>query len=238
MSVSRMAVQRGVVIFLWVLVLVRTAAIQDKCRIIELLSRKLQYENRIMYMRDYFPTDYQLPVKYEEILRCENISSLISKGISVEELRFLWGIVSENVLLSIWHVLPQRHPSCSYINDLKTIFTELHTSNQVRSAADVLSTTRGGRGAQCPGRHRWFTGIERIPHITHQRPKSLETGYTGVWREDRGVWMKRTEESGGRGGQRSVEKEEDRGVWRKRRTEEPGGGGGQRSVEKEEDRGV
>ncbi|XP_077145055.1 interleukin-34 [Ranitomeya variabilis] len=126
----RMAVQRGVVIFLWVLVLVRTAAIQDKCRIIELLSRKLQYENRIMYMRDYFPTDYQLPVKNEEILRCENISSLISKGISVEELRFLWGIVNENVLLSIWHMLPQRHPSRSYINDLKAVFTELHTGNQ------------------------------------------------------------------------------------------------------------
>ncbi|XP_073420431.1 interleukin-34 isoform X2 [Dendrobates tinctorius] len=130
MRLSRMAVQRGVVFLLWVLVLVRTAAIQDKCRIIELLSRKLQYENRIMYMRDYFPTDYQLPVKYEEILRCQNISSLVSKGLSVDELRFLWGIVSENVLLSIWHVLPQRHPSHSYINDLKTIFHELHAGNQ------------------------------------------------------------------------------------------------------------
>ncbi|XP_073420430.1 interleukin-34 isoform X1 [Dendrobates tinctorius] len=80
--------------------------------------------------RDYFPTDYQLPVKYEEILRCQNISSLVSKGLSVDELRFLWGIVSENVLLSIWHVLPQRHPSHSYINDLKTIFHELHAGNQ------------------------------------------------------------------------------------------------------------
>ncbi|XP_073515929.1 interleukin-34 [Phyllobates terribilis] len=130
MTVSRMAVQRGVVIFLWVLVLVRTAAIQDKCRIIELLSRKLQYENRIMYMGDFFPTDYRLPVKYEEILRCQNISGLISKGISVDELRFLWGIVSENVLLSIWHVLPQRHPSSSYINDLKTILNVLHVGDQ------------------------------------------------------------------------------------------------------------
>ncbi|KAM4018399.1 interleukin-34 isoform 2-T2 [Anomaloglossus baeobatrachus] len=100
-----MAVQRGVVFFLWVLVLGRTAVIQDKCRIVELLSRKLQYENRILYM--------------------------VSKGVSVDELRFLWGIVSENVLLSIWRVLPQRHPSRTYVNDLKTIFHVLHVGDRL-----------------------------------------------------------------------------------------------------------
>ncbi|KAM4018398.1 interleukin-34 isoform 1-T1 [Anomaloglossus baeobatrachus] len=126
-----MAVQRGVVFFLWVLVLGRTAVIQDKCRIVELLSRKLQYENRILYMHEYFPTDYQLPVKHEEILRCQNITSLVSKGVSVDELRFLWGIVSENVLLSIWRVLPQRHPSRTYVNDLKTIFHVLHVGDRL-----------------------------------------------------------------------------------------------------------
>ncbi|XP_069824733.1 interleukin-34 [Dendropsophus ebraccatus] len=125
-----MTVQKGIVFFLWVLVLVRTAVIQDECQIIKLISRKLASENRITYMHDYFPIDYQLPVKYEEILQCQNVTSLISEGIEVDELRFLWKIISENVLMSILNVLPQKHPSRSYISDLKDIFNALHISAQ------------------------------------------------------------------------------------------------------------
>ncbi|KAG9474766.1 interleukin-34 isoform X2 [Eleutherodactylus coqui] len=133
-----MAVQSAVLVFLWLLVLARTAVIPDECRIIELIDRKLQYENRVMYMSDYFPIDYQLPVKYEEILQCQNISSLISEGITVDELRFLWGIVSENVLQSIWRVLPQRHPSRSYIDDLQNIFNKLHAGSKLEPS-DVIN---------------------------------------------------------------------------------------------------
>ncbi|XP_056381398.1 interleukin-34 [Hyla sarda] len=125
-----MTVQRGVLFFLWVLVLARAAVIQEECRIIELISRKLLLENRITYMRDYFPIDYQLSVKYEEIFQCQNITSLINEGIMVDELRFLWGIISENVLQSIWRVLPPRHPSHSFISDLKNIFNALHIGAQ------------------------------------------------------------------------------------------------------------
>ncbi|XP_071973087.1 interleukin-34 isoform X2 [Engystomops pustulosus] len=90
----------------------------------------LSYENRILYMHDYFPIDYKLPVKYEEILQCQNITSLFSDGITVDELRFLWGIVNENILLSMLRALPERHPSRSYINDLKNIFKKLHNGIQ------------------------------------------------------------------------------------------------------------
>ncbi|KAM3920676.1 interleukin-34 [Leptodactylus fuscus] len=137
-----MAIQKGVIFFLCVLNLVRTAVIQDECHFIELISRKLQYENRIMYMRDYFPTDYQLPVKYEEIFQCQNITNLISEGTTMEELRFLWDIVSENVLLSIWRVLPQRHPSQSYISDLRNMFNALHVSPQPE-LSDVIKDILG-----------------------------------------------------------------------------------------------
>ncbi|XP_075704249.1 interleukin-34-like [Rhinoderma darwinii] len=123
-----MSALRGVVFFLCVLG--RTAVILDECRIIELISRKLMIENRVMYLRDFFPIDYQLPVKYEEILRCQNVTSLINEGITVKELRFLWGIVNDNVLLSIRSALPQKHPSRSYINDLKEIFKLLHLDAQ------------------------------------------------------------------------------------------------------------
>ncbi|XP_040265956.1 interleukin-34 [Bufo bufo] len=125
-----MAMQRGVIFFLWVLVLARTAVIQDQCRVIELISRKLRLENRIMYMHDYFPIDYQLLVKHEEILGCQNVSNLVNDGITVDELRFLWGIVSENVLQSVWSILPPRHPSRSYVSDLRNVFNVLHTGAQ------------------------------------------------------------------------------------------------------------
>ncbi|CAN2389286.1 hypothetical protein PRIEUP_LOCUS5699 [Pristimantis euphronides] len=132
-----MAVQRAVVFFLCALVLARTAVMRDDCQMIELTSRKLLHENRILYMSDYFPIDYQLAVKYEEILQCQNISSLIKDGISLNDLRYLWGIISENLLQRIWDMLPQRHPSRAYISDLKDIFKLLHIDYTVRNAASI-----------------------------------------------------------------------------------------------------
>ncbi|XP_068115681.1 interleukin-34 [Hyperolius riggenbachi] len=117
----------GILCFLCVLAQCRAAAIDKECKIIEMLSEKLHYENRTKYMQDYFPIDYRLYVKYEDVLRCENVTTLLqnNKGIAREELRYLWGIVNESILLSIKQVLRENHPTWKYIEELQTIFLKL-----------------------------------------------------------------------------------------------------------------
>ncbi|XP_077309611.1 interleukin-34 isoform X2 [Lithobates pipiens] len=110
---------------LCVLALGRAAVILNDCQIIQTLHGKLLYDNRVTYMREYFPIDYKLYVKYEEVLRCQNITTLINKGITVKELRYLWGIVNENILQTIQRALPLRHPTRPYITELQNIFGAL-----------------------------------------------------------------------------------------------------------------
>ncbi|KAM4722979.1 interleukin-34 [Rhinophrynus dorsalis] len=108
-----------------ILVLGSAAVISKECQIIHALHDKLLYEKRLLYMGEYFPLDYKLNVSYEEVLRCQNISSLLNQGITVKELRYLWGIVNESVLLKMKAVLPSRHPSLGYVSELLSIFKEL-----------------------------------------------------------------------------------------------------------------
>ncbi|XP_018116129.1 interleukin-34 isoform X2 [Xenopus laevis] len=117
--------QRGILLFLCTLVLGRTAVVYNKCRITRALNDKLLYDKRLTYMGDYFPKDYKIFVRYEEVLRCQNITSLNNQGITVEELRYLWGIINEEILIKIKKVLPDRHPSMGYIMELQKIFKEL-----------------------------------------------------------------------------------------------------------------
>ncbi|XP_075045514.1 interleukin-34 isoform X2 [Mixophyes fleayi] len=125
-----MAMQRELILFLCILILGRAAVILNDCQLIEALNGQLLYDNRLKYMSDYFPTDYRLYVKYEEVLRCQNITTLIDKGITVKELRYLWGIINERILFTIQRVLPSRHPSYVYVSDLLMIFTELLPEKQ------------------------------------------------------------------------------------------------------------
>ncbi|CAI9616612.1 unnamed protein product [Staurois parvus] len=110
---------------LCVLALGRAAVILNDCQIIQTLHGKLLYDNRVTYMREYFPIDYKLYVKYEEVLRCQNITTLKNKGITVKELRYLWGIINESILQTIQRALPQRHPTRPYITELQNIFKVL-----------------------------------------------------------------------------------------------------------------
>ncbi|XP_073461756.1 interleukin-34 isoform X2 [Aquarana catesbeiana] len=132
---------------LCVLALGRAAVILNDCHIIQTLHGKLLYDNRVTYMREYFPIDYKLYVKYEEVLRCQNITTLINKGITVKELRYLWGIVNENILQTIQRALPLRHPTRPYIKELQIIFEALLRdtneeqqveSNQIQEILDRL----------------------------------------------------------------------------------------------------
>ncbi|XP_063801934.1 interleukin-34 isoform X2 [Pseudophryne corroboree] len=126
----------GLVLFLCGLVLGKAAVIPNDCHTIDVLNGKLLYDNRVTYMYEYFPTDYKLQVKYEEVLRCQNITALINKGITVKELRYLWGIINYRVLSKMQAVLPLRHPSLSYVTELQLLFHELQKEQEVES--DVI----------------------------------------------------------------------------------------------------
>ncbi|KAM5138772.1 interleukin-34 [Mantella aurantiaca] len=117
--------ERRLLFLLCVLALGNAAVIFNDCQIIQTLQEKLLYDNRVTYMREYFPIDYKLYVKYEEVFRCQNITTLINKEITVKELRYLWGIVNERVLETIQRALPQRHPTRPYITELQNIFKAL-----------------------------------------------------------------------------------------------------------------
>ncbi|XP_053304942.1 interleukin-34 [Spea bombifrons] len=117
----------------YTLALARAALVPNECQITKALNGKLLYDKRLMYMSDYFPLDYKLFVKHEEVLRFQNITSLMNQGIPVKELRYLWGIINERVLVRMKAVLPGRHPTFSYITELLAIFKELL---QIQQEAD------------------------------------------------------------------------------------------------------
>ncbi|NXI71650.1 IL34 protein, partial [Anseranas semipalmata] len=94
------------------------AAAPGECELTRLLQDKLQYELRLQYMKHYFPVDYTLQVQYEEVLRPANISRLRAGTVSEASLRYLWFHVSSQALLRIREVLPEKHPSRRYTQEL------------------------------------------------------------------------------------------------------------------------
>ncbi|KAE8609194.1 hypothetical protein XENTR_v10011737 [Xenopus tropicalis] len=137
--------RRGILLFLCMLVLGRTSVIHYKCEFTHALNEKLLYDNRLTYMGDYFPKDYKIIVRYEEVLRCQNITSLRNQGTTVEELRSLWSIINEGILMKIIEVLPEKHPSFGYIKELLKIFTQLLPDNlkiQTEIIEDIMERLR------------------------------------------------------------------------------------------------
>ncbi|XP_043382313.1 interleukin-34 isoform X2 [Chelonia mydas] len=118
--------QRGYAPFLYfVAVLGLEAAMQKECRIIEALQNKLTYQQRLQYMKHYFPINYTVNVQFEEVLKAANITRLRDQNVSELSLRYLWLSVNSQVLLKIWAVLLERHPSWEYTQDLCRLFEQL-----------------------------------------------------------------------------------------------------------------
>ncbi|XP_025890180.1 interleukin-34 isoform X2 [Nothoprocta perdicaria] len=90
------------------------AAALGECEITQLLQDKLQYEMRLQYM-----------VQYEEVLRPSNITRLRNGTVSEAALRYLWFHVSSQALLRIRQVLPEKHPSWKYTQELCRLFDAL-----------------------------------------------------------------------------------------------------------------
>uniref|UniRef100_A0A8B9Q5T0 Interleukin 34 n=1 Tax=Apteryx owenii TaxID=8824 RepID=A0A8B9Q5T0_APTOW len=77
------------------------------------------------FQKHYFPIDYTVQVQYEEVLRPSNITRLRNGTVSEAALRYLWFHVSSQALLRIREVLPEKHPSWKYTQELCQLFDAL-----------------------------------------------------------------------------------------------------------------
>ncbi|XP_006152718.1 interleukin-34 isoform X1 [Tupaia chinensis] len=92
-----------------------------ECAVTGFLREKLQYRNRLQYMKHYFPINYRIGVPYEGVLRAANITRLRRARMSERELRYLWVLVSLSAAESVQDVLLEGHPSWQYLQDVQTL---------------------------------------------------------------------------------------------------------------------
>lgn len=101
------------------------AAMQRECTVIQALQDKLAYQRRLQYMKHNFPINYTVNVHFQEVLRPANITSLRVQHVGEPSLRFLWVSVNVQVLKKVLAVLPEKHPSWEYAQDLFHLFEHL-----------------------------------------------------------------------------------------------------------------
>ncbi|XP_067409306.1 interleukin-34 [Emydura macquarii macquarii] len=135
--------QWGYVPLLYFVALLRLdAAMQKECRIIEALQSKLTYQQRLQYMKHYFPINYTMNVQFEEVLRTANITRLRDQNVDEPSLRYLWLHVNSQVLLKIWAMLLEKHPSWEYMRDLCHLLELLVEEYENYSQGNVYSIVR------------------------------------------------------------------------------------------------
>ncbi|XP_042748008.1 interleukin-34 isoform X1 [Lagopus leucura] len=96
-----------------------------ECELARLLQDKLRYEMRLQYMKHNFPIDYTLRVQHEEVLRMANVTRLRDKKVSEASLRYLWFHACSQAVLHILEVLPEKHPSRGYTQELSQLLDAL-----------------------------------------------------------------------------------------------------------------
>ncbi|XP_061863640.1 interleukin-34 isoform X2 [Colius striatus] len=87
--------------------------------------------------KHYFPIGYTVPVQYEEVLRPSNITRLRQGKVSEAALRYLWFHVSSQAVLRIREVLPHKHPSWNYTQELCQLFDALGSEYSEYRQTDV-----------------------------------------------------------------------------------------------------
>lgn len=97
----------------------------EECAITGFLRDKLQYRNRLQYMKHYFPINYRVSVPYEGVLRAANITRLQRARVSQQELRYLWVWVSLSATELVQEVLLESHPSWKYLEDVHTLLVDV-----------------------------------------------------------------------------------------------------------------
>ncbi|XP_076989099.1 interleukin-34 isoform X5 [Tamandua tetradactyla] len=94
---------------------------REECVVTGFLRDKLQYRNRLQYLKHYFPINYRVGVPYEGVLRIANITRLQKAQVSEQELRYLWVWVSLSAAESVQEVLLEGHPSWRYLEEVQTL---------------------------------------------------------------------------------------------------------------------
>ncbi|XP_006747933.1 interleukin-34 isoform X1 [Leptonychotes weddellii] len=100
----------------------------EECAVTGFLRDKLQYRNRLQYMKHYFPINYRVSVPYEGVLRRANITRLQKARVSQQELRYLWVWVSLSATESVQEVLLEGHPSWKYLEEVHTLLLDVQES--------------------------------------------------------------------------------------------------------------
>ncbi|XP_044111704.1 interleukin-34 isoform X2 [Neovison vison] len=120
----------------------------EECAVTGFLRDKLQYRNRLQYMKHYFPINYRVSVPYEGVLRMANITRLRAR-VSQRELRYLWVWVSLSATESVQEVLLEGHPSWKYLEEVRTLLldvqqslTDVEVSPKVDATVSLLSAPR------------------------------------------------------------------------------------------------
>ncbi|XP_068849380.1 interleukin-34 [Capricornis sumatraensis] len=118
----------------------------DECAITGFLRDKLQYRNRLQYMKHYFPINYRVSVPYEAVLRTANITRLQRARVSQQELRYLWVLVSLSATEWVQEVLLEGHPSRKFLEEVHTLLLDvkqglrgMEVSPQVEAVLNLLS---------------------------------------------------------------------------------------------------
>ncbi|XP_039769432.1 interleukin-34 isoform X2 [Ornithorhynchus anatinus] len=110
---------------------------RDECLITGILRKKLQYENRLLYTKRYFPIDYRIGVPYGMVLRLANVTRLKAE-VAVSTQRLLWASVSLDALSAIQEVLMEEHPSWNYISEIILLLSTVK-QNVVRNPMDTAT---------------------------------------------------------------------------------------------------
>ncbi|KAM5262447.1 interleukin-34 [Ctenodactylus gundi] len=118
-----------------------------ECTVTGFLRDKLQYRNRLQYMKYYFPINYRISVPYEGVLRIANITRLQRMRVSEQELRYLWVLVSLSATESVQDVLLEGHPSWKYLQEVQTLLLnvqrglmDVEISPKVEAVLSVLNS--------------------------------------------------------------------------------------------------
>ncbi|KAM6223796.1 interleukin-34 [Rhynchocyon petersi] len=123
------------------------SAQREACTLTGYLRDKLQYRNRLQYMKHYFPINYRISVPYEGVLRVANITRLQGARVSEPDLRYLWVEVSLSTVESVQAVLLKNHPSWTYLEEVQTLlmnvqqgFRDEKVSPEVEAVLSLLTT--------------------------------------------------------------------------------------------------
>uniref|UniRef100_A0A803XU31 Uncharacterized protein n=1 Tax=Meleagris gallopavo TaxID=9103 RepID=A0A803XU31_MELGA len=116
-----------------------------------------------------FPIDYTLRVQHEEVLRTANVTRLRDGKVSEASLRYLWFHACSQAVLHILEVLPEKHPSRGYTQELSQLLDAL--GMEYSGYRQVGLPHYGGDGV---GRGMW---VDLTPHS----PAVRVTPDVGPW---------------------------------------------------------